>query len=149
MWRLLFGVFSWVIVRGWLTVPVKKLPPPGKPPPLDPEVVAPEGGAVPGKKPPPPGKPPLLDPEVVAPEGGAVPGKKPPPPGKPPPLDPDVVTPRVDVEGPVTLPELPFTVGATVLNPTGKSRRFLFFLPHGLNVVVTAGVDALPCWLEL
>lgn len=72
-----------------------------------------------------------------------VPVKKPPPPGKtgPPPLDPGVVTPWV------TPPELPFVVGAGVSKPQGMSRRFLF--PHGLKVVVAAGVEKFPCWLEL
>ena len=85
---LLLGVFGCVIVRGCVTVPFTKPPPP-------------------------PGKVGGIQPEVVPPE--------------------------------VTPPELPFVVGASVSNT--KSRRFLF--PQGERVVVTAGVDKFPCWLEL
>ena len=90
----------------------------------------------PGLNPPPPGNPPPLEPEVVPPGGDTVPGKNPPPPGNPPLLDPEVVVP----------PELLLTVGATVPNPA-KSRRLLF--PHGLLVVVNAGVVILFRSLEL
>lgn len=78
---------------------------------------------------------------------GTVAVKNPFPPGKtgPPPLDPEVVIPGV-------IPaELPFVGGAGVSNPPGQglSRRFLFLHPHGLEVVVTAGVETFLCWLEL
>ena len=139
---LVFGVFSWVMVRGWVTFPLTN-PPPGKDPPLDPEVVIPGGVFGPGKKPPPP-----LEPEVATTDGANVPGKKPPPP-----LDVGVVNFGGDVELAVQLaltpPELPFTVGASVPNPD-RSRRLFLPHPHGdLVVVPFEGVVLLPFGLEV
>lgn len=123
---LVFGVFSWVMVRGGLTFPVAN-PPPGKDPPLDPEVVIPEGVFGPGKKPPPPGMNPPLDVGVVN-FGGDV---------------------EFAVELALTPPELPFTVGASVTNPR-KSRRLLLPNSHGdLVVFLFEGVVLLPFGLEV
>ena len=149
---LVFGVFSWVMVSGGLTFPVAN-PPPGKDPPLDPEVVIPGGVFGPGKKPPPPGKNPPLEPEVATTDGANVPGKKPPPPGTNPPLEVGVVNFGGDVEFAVELaltpPELPFTVGASVTNPK-KSWRLLLPHSHGdLVVVLFEGVVLLPFGLEV
>ena len=123
---LVFGVFSWVMVSGGLTFPVAN-PPPGKDPPLDPEVVIPGGVFGPGKKPSPPGMNPPLDVEVVN-FGGDV---------------------EFAVELALTPPELPFTVGASVTNPQ-KSRRLLLLHSHGdLVVVLFEGVVLLPFGLEV
>ena len=126
MGALVFGVFSWVMVSGGLTVPVAN-PTPGKDPPLDPEVVIPGGVFGPGKKPPPPGMNPPLDVGVVN-FGGDV---------------------EFAVELALTPPELPFTVGASVTNPQ-KSRRLLLPHSHGdLVVVLFEGVVLLPFGLEV
>lgn len=123
---LVFGVFSWVMVSGGLTFPVAN-PPPGKDPPLDREVVIPEGVFGPGKKPPPPGMNPPLDVGVVN-FGGDV---------------------EFAVELALTPPELPFTVGASVTNPQ-KSRRLLLPHSHGdLVVVLFERVVLLPFGLEV
>ena len=140
------------MVRGWVTFTLTN-PPPGKTPPLDPEVEIPGGVFGPGKKPPPPGKNPPLEPEVATTDGANVPGKKPPPPGTNPPLDVGVVNFGGDeefaVELALTPPELPFTVGASVPNPP-KSRRLLLPCSHGdLVVVPFEGVVLLPFGLEV
>ena len=123
---VVFGVFSWVMVRGGLTFPVPN-PPSGKDPPLDPEVVIPGGVFGPGRKPPPPGNNPPLDVGVVN-FGGDV---------------------EFAVELALTPPELPFTVGASVPNPP-KSRRLLLPHPDGnLVVVPSEGVVLLTFGLEV